>query len=345
MLRHRHLTSYILGIVEFLGADEDEAQLVSVPPYHVAGVSAVLSSLYSGRRIVYLPGFDPEEWVRPRSSEGVTQAMVVPTMLGRVLDAAARPRAATWRRCATCPTAAGACRVELIERAMAAAARRRLRQRLRPHRDQLDDRGARRPTTTGTACASDDPAVRARLGSVGRPLPSIELEIRDADGDVLPRRRAGRDLRAGRAGGRRVPRPQRPHRRRLVPDQRRRLPRRGRLPLPRRPARRRDRAGRARTCRRARSRTSLRRPPGGGRGRGGRHPRRRVGRGGRRRRRARAGRGGHGRRAPGVGARAAALDEDAAADPVPRRAALQRDRQAAAPRAAEELAGGPALPA
>jgi acyl-CoA synthetase (AMP-forming)/AMP-acid ligase II len=31
------------------------------------------------------------------------------------------------------------------------------------------------------AFASDDPAVRARLSSVGRPLPTVEIQIRDAD--------------------------------------------------------------------------------------------------------------------------------------------------------------------
>jgi acyl-CoA synthetase (AMP-forming)/AMP-acid ligase II len=31
------------------------------------------------------------------------------------------------------------------------------------------------------AFASDDPAVRARLGSVGRPLPTLEVEIRDGE--------------------------------------------------------------------------------------------------------------------------------------------------------------------
>jgi len=33
--------------------------------------------------------------------------------------------------------------------------------------------------------ASDDPAVRARLGSVGRPLPGVEFQIRSEDGEVL----------------------------------------------------------------------------------------------------------------------------------------------------------------
>jgi acyl-CoA synthetase (AMP-forming)/AMP-acid ligase II len=34
------------------------------------------------------------------------------------------------------------------------------------------------------AAASTDPAVRARLGSVGRPLPSVEIEVHDDDGRV-----------------------------------------------------------------------------------------------------------------------------------------------------------------
>ncbi len=60
VLRHKHLVSYILGSVEFMGADEDDAALVSVPPYHIAGMAAIVSSVYSDRRIVQLPNFDPE---------------------------------------------------------------------------------------------------------------------------------------------------------------------------------------------------------------------------------------------------------------------------------------------
>ena len=49
LLRHEHLVSYILGSVEFMGADEAEAALVSVPPYHIAGISAVMSNIYACR--------------------------------------------------------------------------------------------------------------------------------------------------------------------------------------------------------------------------------------------------------------------------------------------------------
>ena len=111
LLRHRHLTSYVLSTVEFMGADEDEAALVSVPPYHIAGVAAILSGLFSGRRIVYLPA------VRRRPSgsawpdeEGITHAMVVPTMLGRILDAVEASGERPARPQPTSPTAAGACR-------------------------------------------------------------------------------------------------------------------------------------------------------------------------------------------------------------------------------------------
>jgi fatty-acyl-CoA synthase len=87
VLRHSNLTSYILGTVEFASAGPDEAALVSVPPYHIAGMSAVLSNLYAGRRTFYLDAFDPLRWVRTVEDQGITHAMVVPTMLDRILQA------------------------------------------------------------------------------------------------------------------------------------------------------------------------------------------------------------------------------------------------------------------
>src|SRR3546814_1911820 len=75
-----------MSTVEFLGADEEEAALVSVPSYHIAGISAILTSAYGGRRIVYLPAFTAEDWVRVAAAERITHAMVVPTMLDRILD-------------------------------------------------------------------------------------------------------------------------------------------------------------------------------------------------------------------------------------------------------------------
>ena len=63
VLRHKNLAAYIVSTVEFCGAAEHECAIVSVPPYHIAGISAALSATYAGRRVVLLEAFDPQLWV------------------------------------------------------------------------------------------------------------------------------------------------------------------------------------------------------------------------------------------------------------------------------------------
>jgi acyl-CoA synthetase (AMP-forming)/AMP-acid ligase II len=183
VLRHRHLASYIIGTVEYLSADEGDAQLISVPSYHIAGVSAVLSNIYSGRRVVYLPAFEPEAWIETASSEGITQAMVVPTMLGRILGTL-EEGAVSLPSLRHLSYGGGRMPLELIERAMTAL----------PDVSYVNAYGLTETSSTvavltpedhRTAMASSDPGVHRRLVSVGRPLPSIELEIRGPDGEVL----------------------------------------------------------------------------------------------------------------------------------------------------------------
>ena len=336
VLRHRHLVSYIITSVEFLGCAPDEAQLICVPPYHIAGVAAVLSSLYAGRRIMYLPSFDAAEWVRLAVDEHITHAMVVPTMLGRILDAAesAGVKLDSLRHLSY---GGGRMPLELVERTL----------RDMPHVDLVNAYGLTETSSTiamltpdehREAFASDDPAVRARLSSVGRPLPSL-----GGGGARRGRRRRGarrerRDLGARRAGGRRVRRALRLDRGRVVPHPRRRLVRRRRLPLRRRPAGRRDRAGirepLARGDRRGPHAASRR-----GGGRGDRGARRRVGRGGRRSGGAARGAVGGRGRAAELGPRAVALHQDARRRRLPRRAPLLPDGEAPAAGAARRALG------
>ena len=86
ILRHSNLMAYIFGTVEFMSAEEDEAALLTVPPYHIAGIAAVLSSTYAGRRMVQLPNFTPDSWIALAQKENVTNAFLVPTMLQRIVD-------------------------------------------------------------------------------------------------------------------------------------------------------------------------------------------------------------------------------------------------------------------
>jgi acyl-CoA synthetase (AMP-forming)/AMP-acid ligase II len=184
LLRHRHLVAYVLSTVDFMHADEREAALVSVPPYHVAGIATVLSNVYAGRRIVYLPQFEPAEWVELVRRERVTHAMVVPTMLGRILDVLETQRA-TLPDLAHLSYGGGRMPVPVVERALD----------LMPNVDFVNAYGLTETSSTiavlgpedhRAARASSDPMVHCRLGSVGRPLPTLELQIRDPLGELLP---------------------------------------------------------------------------------------------------------------------------------------------------------------
>ena len=86
VLRHRHLMAYLFGTVEFASAEPDEVALVSVPPYHIAGVANLLSNMYAGRHIIYLDRFDPDLWLSTVREHEITQAMVVPTMLAQIVE-------------------------------------------------------------------------------------------------------------------------------------------------------------------------------------------------------------------------------------------------------------------
>lgn len=183
ILRHRNLTSYVISTVEFLGSEEGEAALVSVPPYHIAGISAVLTGVYSGRRIVHLDAFTPETWVDVAAGEEITHAMVVPTMLGRILDVL-EARGESLPAMKAISYGGGRMPLPVIERAL----------NLLPHVDFANAYGLTETSSTISilgpddhrmAIYSDDAATQRRLGSVGRPLPSLEVEIRGPDGEVL----------------------------------------------------------------------------------------------------------------------------------------------------------------
>jgi fatty-acyl-CoA synthase len=184
VLRHLHLGSYIVTTVELGGADPEEAALVCVPPYHIAGISAALSSVYGGRRVVYLEAFDPDEWVRLVRSESITHAMVVPTMLNRILEVV-EADGAGLPSLRTLSYGGGPMPLAVIERAMA----------LLPDAGFVNAYGLTETSSTisllgpddhRVAHASDDPAVHARLGSVGRPLPTLEVTVRDELGVPVP---------------------------------------------------------------------------------------------------------------------------------------------------------------
>ena len=184
VLRHKHLVSYIVSSVEFMSADEDEAALVCVPPYHIAGIAAALSSVYAGRRVVQLANFSADAWIETARHERITAAFVVPTMLSRIVDALEGEKTAGMDHLQSLSYGGGKMPLAVIEKAMA----------LFPDTDFSNAYGLTETSSTITvlgpdehrlAARSEDPQARRRLVSVGIPLPGIEIEIRDEEGTVL----------------------------------------------------------------------------------------------------------------------------------------------------------------
>ena len=183
-LTHGNLTSYITGTVEFGSAETEDAALICVPPYHIAGVNAAMSNLYAGRKMVYLANFEPREWVRLVSDEKVTTATVVPTMLDRIVTVLEREPTGlpSLRNLAYGGSKVG---LPLVRKALD----------LLPHVGFVNAYGLTETSSTVAVLTPDDhrdahgnsdETIARRLGSVGLPVPGIELQIRDEGGSVLP---------------------------------------------------------------------------------------------------------------------------------------------------------------
>ena len=188
VLRHENLTSYVLGSVEFGGADQSEAALVSVPPYHIAAVANAVTNLYAGRRAFVLESFSGETWLNIVAAESITYALVVPMMLARIMGALGDHRVPSLR---------------MLSYGGASMPQRVIEQALTewPHVGFVNAYGLTETSSTiavlgpedhRAAVGSADEAVRCRLGSAGKVLPTVEVEVRGPDGTVVAPGTAGR---------------------------------------------------------------------------------------------------------------------------------------------------------
>jgi acyl-CoA synthetase (AMP-forming)/AMP-acid ligase II len=173
VLRHRHLLAYVWNTCEFGSAEDGDAALVAAPPYHIAGLTNLLSNLYTGRRVVYLAAFEAADWLDTVRRERITHAMVVPTMLARIVAEVGADDAGT-------PTlrglSYGGARTprSVLERAL----------RIFPTVGFVNAYGLTETASSVALLGPEDhrTAPADRLGSVGRALPGIEIQIRGYDG-------------------------------------------------------------------------------------------------------------------------------------------------------------------
>jgi acyl-CoA synthetase (AMP-forming)/AMP-acid ligase II len=154
-----------------------EKVLVSAPFFHVAGATTMMLAIWSGRTLVILPQFTPEDWLAAVQQERVTHAFVVPTMLKRIMEV---PDFESYDLSSLQSITYGAAPMpyEVVRKACDIFPPRGI--------GLINAYGQTESTATLTFLGPEDHDLREdtaikeqRLRSVGKPMPDVELAIMD----------------------------------------------------------------------------------------------------------------------------------------------------------------------
>ena len=162
---------------------EQDRTLLSVPLFHIAGATAMISSIWGGRGLVILPQFSPAGWIEAVDTYAVTHSMVVPTMLKRIMDA---PEFAGFKGEALRLITYGAAPMpfEVVRKAIDVF-----------NADLMNAYGQTESTSTITFLGPDDHRLDGspeenekklhRLRSVGSPMDDVAITIQNPTGEIL----------------------------------------------------------------------------------------------------------------------------------------------------------------
>lgn len=167
----RQLARRITGMSRpFRAGTNPMVTMLTVPLFHVGGALGLLGSLYSGNTTVVQARFDAGEWLRLVAQHRVTTTFMVPTMLQRIID---HPDFTGTDLSSLVAIAYGAAAapLSLVHRAMAAL----------PHVAFTNVFGQTETLGAYTTLLPDDHRDPARAGSVGRPLPGVDVRVVDPE--------------------------------------------------------------------------------------------------------------------------------------------------------------------
>ncbi len=191
MLTHNDFTAYVCGNVELADGTPRGAALLSAPLYHIAGATNIMSTLFTGRKLVILRQFEPRAWLEAVEKERVTHAFVVPTMMKQLID---HPDFARYDLSSLQNLSYGGA-------AMPFPVIRRAIEMFPAGVGFVNAFGQTETTSTLTVLGPEDHRLHGsaeevernlkRLVSIGRPLPDVQVKVVDEE---------GRELSAGQVG-------------------------------------------------------------------------------------------------------------------------------------------------
>ncbi|HUA34014.1 MAG TPA: AMP-binding protein [Candidatus Binataceae bacterium] len=185
MLSFHDFTAYVTANVDMADGTDRGTALVCVPFYHIAGTTAYMSNVWTGRRLVIMPQFDAKTWLDLVQKEHVTHAFVVPTMMKQLID---DPAFAKTDLTSLTNVAYGGAPmpVQVIRRAIEVFPKTV---------GFVNAYGQTETTSSLTVLGPDDHRIQGtpeevelklkRLNSIGKPLPDVEIRVRDDDGAFL----------------------------------------------------------------------------------------------------------------------------------------------------------------
>lgn len=164
LLSHRNLVDTARATWEAMGGGADECTLLAVPLAHVFGVSILAGVVVSGSTVVLQARFEPGEALRLVAAEGVTRLHGVPTMFQLLM-----------RDPGFTPGALGTLRGGVIGGSQVTPD---LVRRIRAWCEVEIAYGLTETGPTVTLTRRSDPAGK-RAGTVGRPLPGVDVKVVD----------------------------------------------------------------------------------------------------------------------------------------------------------------------
>ncbi len=176
MLTHMNIISNVESTVSALRFESGEINLGVLPLYHAYGIMTQFCGYLYGARNILMSWFQPEEALSLIEQHLVTTTSLVPTMLIQMLNLPyhADYDTSSVKRwiCAAAPLP-----VDVLHEFEAAFGGK-----------ILEGYGL---TEAGPAVTINRPAIPYKPGSIGQPLPNVEVEIRDMQGRSLPTGRKG----------------------------------------------------------------------------------------------------------------------------------------------------------
>ncbi len=172
-LTHQNILSNVDACTEFLSLSSDDSVVGVFPLYHLLGQALVMNSfLRVGARVVLMPKFDAEGILRTIDAEKPTYFMGVPSMYSEILNAEEGEKYDVGSL-KFCLSSGDALKQETME-----AFEKKFKVTL------LEGYGL---TEASPMVSFNSPTRERKAGSIGLPLPGVEMKIVDeSDSEVKP---------------------------------------------------------------------------------------------------------------------------------------------------------------